>query len=480
VKKNETGEYILKVLKLFKSVRFSAVVIALLILIYFLGLVLPQKWMFLSEAHYVQWKDKNILNTLIDFVGFTNIYVSPVTITLLALFFLNLLVVTLNRVPVMMRRAYLTKEKPVFDVEDIKKKNHALISAEIEKRECLNRTINFFRKKRWSIISGSKENTFLAIKNRLSPIGFLLFHFSFILCLVGGLLITYTRFSGEMALTEGQEFKGDMSQFHRILNDAKILKELPPLLLRLDKVRPYYEDNVPTELIVYLDIGYKDELRNEVVKVNEPVNRGAITIISQSVGVSPLFIIKGAEGQELDGAYVSLNVLHGKEDSFRFDTFEGFKFNVRFYPDYIVEDGVEKTRSIELKNPAMHLTIEKKGKKISEGTIRQGEYIRMGPDTEIGFREIRYWTKFLIVREYGKMPLIAGFLFASIGLIMRLVFYQRRIRVAFEYSDHNPVIYMDGRSEYFMHSFKDEMRETETELEEFLGKPHFDKKGGRR
>jgi cytochrome c biogenesis protein ResB len=329
VKKKETGEYILKFLKLFKSVRFSAVVIALLILIYFLGLVLPQKWMFLSEAHYVQWKDKNILNTLIDFVGFTNIYVSPVTITLLALFFLNLLVVTLNRVPVMMRRAYLTKEKPVFDVEDIKKKNHALISAEIEKRECLNRTINFFRKKRWSIISGSKENTFLAIKNRLSPIGFLLFHFSFILCLVGGLLITYTRFSGEMALTEGQEFKGDMSQFHSILNDAKILKELPPLLLRLEKVRPYYEDNVPTELIVYLDIGYKDELRNEVVKVNEPVNRGAITIISQSVGVSPLFIIKGAEGQELDGAYVSLNVLQGKEDSFRFDTFEGFKFNVK-------------------------------------------------------------------------------------------------------------------------------------------------------
>jgi hypothetical protein len=143
---------------------------------------------------------------------------------------------------------------------------------------------------------------------------------------------------------------------------------------------------------------------------------------------------------------------------------------VKFFPDYIVEDGVEKTGSIELSNPAIHLVIEKDGEKINEGTVRQGEFIQLGTHTEIGFKDIRYWAMFMIVREYGKTPLVAGFLFAAIGLVMRLVFYQRRIRIAIEYAENKPYIYMDGRSEYFRHSYKDEMNMLAGELEDFLGR----------
>ena len=64
---------------------------------------------------------------------------------------------------------------------------------------------------------------------------------------------------------------------------------------------------------------------------------------------------------------------------------------------------------------------------------------------------------------------MAGFLFASVGLIMRLVFYQRRIRLAIEYEDGKSILYMDGRSEYFQHSFKDELGTIVKELEKCLG-----------
>jgi hypothetical protein len=163
-------------------------------------------------------------------------------------------------------------------------------------------------------------------------------------------------------------------------------------------------------------------------------------------------------------------VLNGEEDAFSFEKDESIKFKIRFFPDYILEDGVEKTRSIELNNPAIHLVIEKDGEVINKGTIMQGEYIDLGMHTKIGFKEIRYWAKFIIVREYGKMPLIAGFLFASLGLVMRLVLYQRRVRIAIEYAGDKPIIYMDGRSEYFKHSYKDEMNRLANELEGFLGK----------
>lgn len=466
--KRPLTDFPIKILKMFKGVRLSAVVIALLILIYFLGLVLPQKWMFLSAEHYMQWKDKNILNTLMDAIGFTDIYLSPVTITLLALFFINLLVVIIYRVPVIMKRAYLTKERPSFTVNDLKKGRALPLPADSESGDVLERASEFFKKKKWHSIQGDKADTFLAIRNRLSPIGFLFFHFSFLLCLAGGLLITYTRFSGEVVLTEGQEFNNDIKQFKRIIKDPKIFKELPPLALLIDKVEPRYQNDIPTELQVYLKISYKDDPRNEVIKVNQPVHRGPVSIIAQSVGVSPLFIVKGPDGRELDASYVSLNVLRGAEDAFRFDTDPTVKFNVKFYPDYIVEDGVEKTRSIELKNPAMHLSVEREGEIINEGTIKQGEYIKLGVYTKIGFQDIRYWVDFMIVREYGKIPLMTGFLLAAVGLIMRLVFYQRRIRIAFDYSGNKPILYMDGKSEYFHHSYKDEMDRFMKEMESFL------------
>jgi cytochrome c biogenesis protein ResB len=465
------GEFVLKIIRLFKGVKLSAVVIALLILIYFLGLVLPQKWMFLSEEHYNQWRDKNVLNTLIDLIGFTDIYLSPVTMTLLTIFFVNLLVVIINRVPVILKRAYLMGESPSFSVNDLKKKNAKGISPGTKDTEIIAGIKTFFRKRRWSVIEGRESNTLIAIKNRFSPIGFLLFHISFLLCLIGGLLITYTRFSGELALTEGQEFRGDIKQFHNIINDAKVLQKLPSLSLLLDKVEPKYENDIPTELLVKLKINYEGNMRNEMIRVNEPVHRGPMSIIAQSLGVSPLFIVQGPGGKELEGAYVTLNVLGGEEDAFQFDTDRSVKFRVKFYPDHIVEDGVDRTRSIELKNPAIHLVVEKEGEVINEGTIMQGEYMDLGTHTKIGFKEIRYWAKFMIVREYGKMPLVAGFLFASLGLVMRLVFYQRRIRIAIEYAGNKPIIYIDGRSEYFRHSFKDELEMNVNDLERFMAAP---------
>ncbi len=463
------GEHILKLLNLFKSVKLSAGVIALLILSYFLGLVLPQKWMFLSQEHYDQWTNKNILNSLIDFIGFTDIYLSPVIVILLVLFFINLIVVIINRIPVMLKRMYLTGERPSFRLNDLKRVSSDCISIEDKDGDMLQSLKGFFRKRRWQTIEGNERNTLVAIKNRFSPIGFMLFHLSFLLCLVGGLLITYTRFSGEMVLTQGEKFSGDIKQFRRILSDAKVMKKLPPLSLYLETVKPSYVNDVPVELLVHLKINYKDEIRNEVIRVNEPVNRGPVSIIAQRVGVSPLFIIKGSDGRELDGAYVSLNVLDGEEDAFTFKTDKSIKFNVKFYPDYIVDEGIEKTRSIELNNPAVHLEIARDGKIINEGTIRQGEYIDLGMHTKVGFKDIRYWSEFMIVREYGKWPLVSGFIFASAGLIMRLVFYQRRIRIAFEYVGNKPIIYMDGKSEYFRHSFKDEFERNVKELEDFLG-----------
>lgn len=454
--------------RFFKSLRLTAALMVLLIVTYFLGLILPQRWMFDSDQAYWMWTEENFVNKTLHFIGFTDIYLSPFTIALLALFFLNLFVVTLNRVPIMLKRAYLLGETPWFSSGDLRKRSDVnILHAGMGRSGTVKALSEFFRRRKWYFREGKAGNTYFAVKNRYSPIGFILFHFSFFLCLMGGLMIMYTRFSGKLPLTEGQRFDGDISQFRTIIKDPKVIKKLPPIGLYLRKVEPTYENDVPTELVTYVAVRYEDEIRNEVLRVNEPIKRGPMSILVESIGVSPLFVVKGPGGREIDAAYTSLNVLNGREDSFQFDTDRRFTFYVKFFPDYTVENGIEKTRSIELKNPAIRLAVEKEGVKIYEGTIRKGEPAQLDLFS-ISFEDIRYWAEFLMVREYGKLPLIAGFVMASIGLIMRLVFYQKSLRFAFNYEGEKPILYMDGRSEYFHHSYKDEKEKIAGELEGYL------------
>jgi hypothetical protein len=424
--------------------------------------------MFDTAELYGLWKDSSVLNRFIDFIGFTDIYLSPLTIVILGFFFINLLVVTLNRVPVMLKRAYLKGELPSFGAAELKKgKKVAVIAPGLERTGLDERIKDFFKKKRWFFREAKGDNTFIAVKNRYSPIGFLFFHFSFFLCLIGGLMITYTRFSGKLPLTEGQSFQGDIQQFRVINQDPKVLKRFSPLEIHVEKVQPVYDREVPTELVVSLQAKFGDDITRRVLRINEPLHRGAMSIIVESIGVSPLFVISGPSGRQIDAAYVSLNVLGGAEDSFQFETDKRYGFAVRFYPDFIRDKGAAATKSIEMKNPAMLLTASKYGKVVYQGIIKMGEYADLGTYS-IGFQDLRYWVEFQIVREYGKTPLIAGFIFAGIGLIMRLVFYQKRLRMAIEYEKDKPLLYLDGRSEYFKYSFEDEMEKLVHGLENFL------------
>lgn len=462
-------EHIKKIIRFFKSAKCAAITIALLIIIYFLGLVIPQKWMFSTRIEYDEWIESAWYNRVFDFLGFSDIYLSPLTIILLAIFFINLLLVILKRVPVILKRAYLTGEPASFSVEEMKRGTDVKVLRSVHDTGKVTEKIKTFLKShRYHLMKGKEEHTFMAVRNRLSPIGFLFFHASFFLLLIGGLLLAYTRFSGNLVLTEGEHFNGNMKRFYKIAQQPKIFREPLPLGLFVKKIRTYYEDDVSTDLVVDLDVRYLKDESTEVLKINEPVRKGPLSIIVQNIGVSPLFVVKDLSGRIVDGVYVSLNVLKGQRDYFELKLDGLYTFNVGFFPDYIIKDGVETSNSLELNNPAVHITVQKQFvQNVYDNTVKLHGSADIGSYT-VSFEDIRYWAEFLIVKEYGKMPLNAGFILASIGLIMRLVFYQKRIRLAFESDENGSIIYIDGKGEYFQHSFRDEMGKIVKELEELL------------
>ena len=462
------GRYAMTGVEVLRDVRVVAAEIGTLILLYFLGLVLPQKWMFENRGDYEAWLIEGAANRLLDYVGFTEIYLSPITIVVLVLFFLSLMVVTADRLPVMFRRAYLTGKPPSFNAEQVRRGAGSMaLRAPGEPAEVGRRAREFFKLNRW-YVRDAGEGSLLAVRNRFSPLGFLLFHGSFFLCLFGALMLMYTRFSGNLVITEGQAFQGDIAQFRSISAQPKALKAMEPLGLYVRKVMPTYDQGQPTSLNVELDVTYGNVKSLEVAGVNEPIRRGAYSVLVNDIGVSPLFVVKGPSGKEMDGAYVSLKVLMGGEDSFQFDSDKRYTFYVNFFPDYDVVDGKEVTRSLLLKNPAVRLKVVKAGEFVYEGTLLVGQSAPL-EQFSLTFQDVKYWAEFIVVREYGRAPLFAGFAMAAIGLLMRLVFYQKRLRLAFAPDGQETLIYIGARSEQFQYSFREEADAIVKDLGEHLG-----------
>src|SRR5665647_220549 len=77
-----------------------------------LGLWIPQQSL-VSQEIYSQWKFNHpkLLGTL-EWLGFTEIYVSPAMLTLWAFFFLNLALVMWQRLPLIKKRIAIPEVRP--------------------------------------------------------------------------------------------------------------------------------------------------------------------------------------------------------------------------------------------------------------------------------------------------------------------------------------------------------------------------------
>lgn len=454
--------------RLFKDMRLAALVIGLLIAMYFLGILTPQKREFQTRELYDAWVDKSAINAALDWLQFTDIYAAPVTVALLVVFFITLAVVTADRVPVLLRRMYHKAPPPEFGPEDVMHSPGAIRLKLIGQPD--GAFEGYLKKRWWFVMHSSKPGALLAVKNRYSPVGFLLFHLCFIFCLLGGLTIMYTRFTGNLVLTEGQPFAGDMAQFRSINREPKFFKKLPSLGLMVKDVDARFEGNAPVEVSANMEVFYDGVTSTEQVRVNEPITRGPLSLNLLTVGVSPYFQVRGPSGNTLDAAFVSLYVLGGAEDSFVFDSDPSYKFKVKFHPDYVPGALSQPAASMHIVRPAVELLVEKGGFPVYEGTLEMGQFAQMGPYS-VGFTEVRKWAELQVIREYGGAPLVIGLFLGAVGLLMRLVFYQRTLRAALVRDPEGSVmiIYMDGRSEFFRYTFDEELRMLAHDMASALG-----------
>jgi cytochrome c biogenesis protein ResB len=442
-----------KIFQVFKSLRFTVVIIICLTSLFLLGVIVPQKDL-LGRDMYLSWKDANpVLVSFLEFLDLTDVYTSPLTLLLWGLFFLNLVTVIFRRIPSIWRR-YTEKSIPQ-SIESIERsRNYETLQG-----HNMDSVKDVLTKGRYTFFS--HENAFRGVKNRISPLATILFHLSFLLLLTGGVMTFYTEFRAEAPVAEGETFTGN----YRWVRSPKI-GSIPTTTFIVEKIKPsYYQEVIPAglDVVIHTDRG------KEVIGINKPFKRGSLSFIIKDIDVAPLFIIRNKKGEEVDGAIVKLKGLSSTLDSF---TMQGYKFMTFFYSNYADQTTEEKreignlpqalqqspmtggsSQSREIIDPAFYIEIYEEGLLMNSGTVKPGESLEF-EDYLLEFAELDYWVMFYVTKEHGLGILYTGFVIMILALIIRFLFYRRDIRGIIE----DGSVHIAGRGEFFPVLFEDEFR----------------------
>lgn len=444
-----------KIIQIFKSLRLTISLIVALGVIFLLGLWIPQKGV-VDYQGYLQWKANSPnLVAFIESIGFLEIYKSPLALFLWICFFINLSLVMWQRIPVVQRRISLPD--PLPDPRFTSFPHRVTIS--LPALPAMDDIARVLKGEHFHV-HGSAQ-LFYGVRNRLSPVASLLFHVSFFLILLGGAISVYTRFVGQVDLAEGETFLGEPSRY----NASPLVPSFggyPRIRLRVSKITPLIQESTPTGLQVLLE---DEQLRKYDISINRPYRSGAISLVLKDLGLAPLVVMRDASGKDLDGAFVKLDVIRGKEDGFRMGPYE---FRVRFFPDHELVNGEDFSKSEEFRNPVFVIRA-RKGDVISMHRIScvPGASLSLDGIT-YEFKQFSFWVRLTVVSEHGVPLVYIGFLIACSGLLWRLGFYRREIAGMLTVADDGDCkLELAFRSEFYRALAEEEFEQLQRRLEQF-------------
>jgi cytochrome c biogenesis protein ResB len=434
-----------KLVKYLSSLRFTILIISILGVIFALGLWIPQKN--LVKDLYFDWQAKApALVAFLDTLGLTDIYTSPLTLTLWGLFFLNLAFVMWQRIPLIRNRITVSEAKIADPVTAPGYSFRSTYPLTADQDDAV--VITLLRKRGYYILGDGKG--FYGIKNRYSPIAFALFHLSFFLILLGGIISVYTQFIAYVDLAQGETFQGELKHYNQSpLPAMPKIGGIPKVTFMVESIVPRVVRNTPTGITVKL---VDAEGKPHNVGINTPYSVDNTSFVFKHLGMAPLFVLLDPAGKEIDGAYMKLDVLQGRQDRF---SLGGYEFTAQFYPDYIVEDGAPATRSQEFNNPVFKIVVERDKKKVVEGNVAKNGVLAFN-GYRLEMHEMPFWVRFYVIKERGLSILYAGFAIASMAVIWRLIFFRRELVGVVREVDGARRLVVAGRAEYYKSLAEDE------------------------
>jgi hypothetical protein len=413
---------------------FVVFIISLLTSLYALGLIVPQR----GTVRFDQWQawreQSPRLVWLLERTGLVDVYRAPGTYVALGFFFVSLTAVVADRFPRLVRRTRVDQGL-ALDPSVLAGRKGTLALPAGDPADGVRLAVVLLRAAGYRIHAAG-AGAARAVRFRIAPLGFVLFHGAFALLLAGGLLLDLTRFAGIANVGEGEVFDARTGEYDGRPRAPRAGRDRPELSFTVVGVRPRSERGFPLSLHVDLLLVGASSLRT--ANVNEPVNEGTTSVLALSAGAMPLFACEAAGAT--DGAWVKL--VPNPTGRSRF-VLEPCGLDVLARPHepearaaprpegqgvMLGTVGVARLENLAL--TGVEVAVRGPDGAVARGVLRPGESIATpGGERVLHMPELRYYAKLQIVDERGGGLLWAGFVLGTLGLILRLVLFRREVAV---------------------------------------------------
>lgn len=229
--------------------------------------------------------------------------------------------------------------------------------------------------------------------------------------MVAGLWTSYlTRVDLELIVTEGQSVFVNTQNVGLSSGYAGKLARFPDFYLKLERLTPEFSSDrksiaaLAAEYVLLTDDGKAP--RN--VKTNSllPSLRSGFLVSFKEFGYSPRYVMKGERGEELDSAFIYLNLFPpDNEDYFRL--MSPHTYFVRYFPDGKGDSKV----------PTFNLRIARNKDLVLNRIVKLNEEVTFD-GSNFSIAEVKQWTKFRVVRDPGFLLWPVAMLCLLAGLLM--------------------------------------------------------------
>lgn len=255
--------------------------------------------------------------------------------------------------------------------------------------------------------------------------GSMIFHGGMLIIIAAASLSHLTQFFASVALPQGVLVSLDNKSFSTIYEEPWGAQGIPFVNLRLDNYAAVYVDEkFPVKYSADVSIGILDEsgyrTAQERIEVNRPFHYDGYSLLFESAGYSPRFILRDKEGRMLFDSYVNLSNRTEKEDIFSIKEV-GLTLYTRFFPDMYREGNKFGSRSPVLKNPAFGIKIIKKDSPFADiwrGVLKKGETAQF-EDMKLEFADLKPYVVIQLVKDPTYWGIFAGWVLIVAGLAVR-------------------------------------------------------------
>lgn len=334
-------------------------------------------------------------------------------------------------------------------------------------------TIAWLRKRRWRI-QVSHTGALTDVVGKRGEAGFwgsIFFHGILITALFGLIVYYLAGYRARLIFTEGQSYALREESFYRVDKRPVWGFRLPDVEIGLLKQLSFYSPDAPrtaTDYVAKFRVTDRSTGKSweKDVRINDPLIIDGKEFLLVVGGYSPRIIIQDEDGAVAFDRYVALRKREGTEDSVAFA--DGLRVDTRLFPDFTLDNGSPSTKTLQLKNPFLHVTIRKGAKVISEGLIPYNGEVKTGAYT-ILFRDARRWVEMELVGEPGIGFFFVLLLLGVAGIAARVLDPEETFHIAFEqgagtvlmsvmpYSIHFPGLIAE-KAEEFVRTIEERVR----------------------